>query len=114
LSVAARQPPRVTQGDLRDGISDLAAQAPRDATLVVFHTAVLAYLDTPEERETFGHHVQSLGARWVSNEGYAVGSPPAHTAEQPWPAGAFELSLDQRPLACTDPHGTWINWFDSV
>lgn len=108
LAVARRDPPRVVRGDLRDGIGELASQAPLDATLVVFHTAVLAYLDGPEERDGFGQHVLDLGARWISNEGYGV--LPTSADDQPWPAGAFMLTLDRTPVAQTDPHGTWINW----
>lgn len=110
LSIARRHPPRVTQADLRDGIAELASEAPRDATLVVFHTAVLNYLGTPQEREDFGDHVQSIGARWISNEGYGVLSPTTRETDQAWPANAFVLSLDRQPIAQTDPHGTWINW----
>ena len=37
-----RDPPRVIEGDLTTDLPALAAEAPQDATLVIFHTAVLA------------------------------------------------------------------------
>ena len=43
LAIARREPPRVVRGDLLDDLAPLMAEAPADATLVVFHTAVLAY-----------------------------------------------------------------------
>jgi uncharacterized protein DUF2332 len=69
LELARRDPPRVIGGDLRYDLEGLAAQAPADATLVVFHTAVLAYVSDVSERDAFGESVSSVGARWISNEG---------------------------------------------
>jgi hypothetical protein len=50
LAIAARHPVHVIQGDLRYDLPSLASTAPHDATLVVFHTAVLAYVrdETPK------------------------------------------------------------------
>ena len=44
LDVARRDPPRIVRGDLLEALPTVAAEAPPDATLVVFHSAVLAYL----------------------------------------------------------------------
>jgi hypothetical protein len=44
VAVARVDPPRVVRGDLRYDVRALAEQAPGDATLVIFHTAVLAYV----------------------------------------------------------------------
>ncbi len=105
IAVARADPPRVVRGDLRTDLPALAEQAPSEATLVVFHTAVLAYVADAGERVAFGNTVRELGARWVSNEGAGV-------LEQTgcWPAGPFVLSLDGEPVARTDPHGTSIDW----
>ena len=51
MAVARRDPPRVVQGDLLTDLPAWARQAPRDATLVVFHSAVLAYVADPALRE---------------------------------------------------------------
>lgn len=44
--VAAADPPHLVSGDLVRVLPELASQAPKEATLVVFHGAVLAYLDS--------------------------------------------------------------------
>jgi hypothetical protein len=110
IEVARRDPPPVVRGDLRNDLRSVAAQAPPDATLVIFHTAVLAYVLQVEARDAFGETVRSLGARWLANEGADILRPRQHPGEQPWPTGDFVLTLDRVPLARTDPHGTWIEW----
>src|SRR5260370_1070524 len=52
LASARRDPPVVHRGDLLTDLPALAAQAPPDATLVVYHTSVLAYV-APAGREHF-------------------------------------------------------------
>jgi hypothetical protein len=109
IAVARRDPPRVVTGDLRRDLPQLAAQAPRDATLVVFHTAVLAYLPDVEERRSFMRTVQALDAVWIVNEIPSV-LPEIAEHLKPWPRGKFLLSIDGSPLAWTDPHGAAIDW----
>ena len=46
--IAAAHPALLTRGDLTEELLPLAAQAPADATLVVFHTSVL--YQVPEAR----------------------------------------------------------------
>jgi hypothetical protein len=107
VAVARADPPRVVRGDLRRDLAPLVAQAPADATLVVFHTAVLAYVRDVAERAAFAATVRELGAVWVSNEGVDVLDA---AAGDPWPRGHFLLTRDGRPVAWTDPHGTAIDW----
>jgi hypothetical protein len=111
VEVARSDPPPLTRGDLRRDLPLLAAQAPRDATLVVFHTAVLAYVPAPADRAAFVEIVAGLDAVWVANEapGLLTG---AERPEHPWPAGGdpFLLTRDGRPVAWTDSHGTSIEW----
>ena len=64
LAVARRDPPRVVKGDLRHDLPALAAEAPRDATLVVFHTAVLAYVREAADRDAFA---ETREADWARN-----------------------------------------------
>ncbi|MGH2886850.1 MAG: DUF2332 domain-containing protein [Solirubrobacteraceae bacterium] len=110
--VARLVSPRVVQGDLRTDLAALAAQAPAHATLVVFHTAVLAYVRDPKEREAFARSAARAGAVWVANEGSrnipGAGDP---SRAHPDPA-SFLLCVDGNPLAWTDGHGTWIDWHD--
>lgn len=109
LDTARRDRPPIHQGDLVDDLARVAADAPAGATLVVYHSAVLAYVDS-DTRRAFAAAVRELGAVWLSNEAPGVVSLPAGTADR---AGddAFALVRDGRELlAYTDSHGTWIEW----
>jgi hypothetical protein len=102
--------PRVLRGDLRTDVPALAAQAPAYATLVVFHTAVLAYVRDPGDREAFARSVADAGAVWIANEG-AHNIPGVRDPMEPHPdPAAFLLCVDAEPTAWTDGHGTWIDW----
>lgn len=106
VAVARRHPPTVHCGHLLDDLSRVAAQAPADATLVVYHTAVLAYVDE-DKRNAFASAVAELDAVWLSNEGDGV----LTGISSPDRPDAFLLVRDGRELlAHTDPHGTWIDW----
>ena len=107
LGLAKAHAPRVVKGDLRHDLPALAAQAPKGATLVIFHTAVLAYVREAADRRAFAETVRSLRAQWVSNESAELFNDPR---QPPAPWGGFTLSLNGRPLAHTDPHGTSIAW----
>ncbi|MFS0865951.1 DUF2332 domain-containing protein [Microbacterium sp. 179-B 1A2 NHS] len=102
-AIAAGDPVRIRAGDLNELVADAAAAAPAEATLVVFHTAVLAYA-APEERERFAATMAGLDAVWISNEGVGVfpeieGRLPADVRHR------FVLAVDGRPVALTHPHG---------
>jgi hypothetical protein len=105
LEVARADPPRVIRGDLTKDLPALAAEAPRDATLVVFHTAVLAYVPT-EGRDAFRRDVEALDAVWIANEAPRIlGVDPATV-----PRDLFVLARDGVPLAHTDGHGATVDW----
>lgn len=104
LDIAARQRPQVVAGDLGEALGDLAAQAPAGATLVVFHSAVLAYLH-PTARTQFVAAVQALPGHWISNEGPTVLPTDVATATDD---GRFLLMVDGVPRARTDPHGAAV------
>jgi len=110
MVVAQRDPPRVVRGDLLMHLQTCARQAPADATLVVFHSAALAYVADPDLREAFARSVREIGAVWISNEAPGVFPWIRERLERPGPRGAFLLSLDDVPAAWTDPHGGWIEW----
>jgi hypothetical protein len=107
LTVARRDPPRVVKGDLRHDLAALAAEAPKNATLVVFHTAVLAYVREAADRTAFAATVKQLGAQWVSNESANLSHVPDLTLRL-W--GRFVLTLNGIPQAYTDPHGAAMEW----
>ena len=110
IAVARRYPPRVTGGDLLTDLAPLIAAAPQDATLVVFHTAVLPYV-TPEKRDAFAAAVRATRAVWISNEGHGVFPQLADRAPPPPASGCFLLSMNGEPLAWTRPHGQSLDWF---
>ena len=110
IEVARRDPPRIAQGDLLTDLPACARQAPDDATLVVFHSAALAYVADPASREAFRRSVHDVGAVWISNEAPGAFPRIRERLVRPGPRGAFLLSCDGVPLAWTDPHGGWIEW----
>jgi len=110
IAVARTDPPRIIAGDLLTSLPALAAEAPKDATLVVFHTAVLAYVADPDARAVFARTMRDLKAVWISNEAPFVFPPIAAKLTTPGPGGALLLAVDGEPIAWTDPHGAWIEW----
>jgi hypothetical protein len=107
VAAARRDPPAVVRGDLTTDLPALAARAPAGATLVVYHSAVLAYV-AAEDRVRFADTVRGLGAVWLSNEGPGVVPGVSVPDREDAP---FVLIRDGRtPLAFTDPHGTWVEW----
>lgn len=110
IRIVRTDPPRLVQGDLRDGVATLAAKAPKGATLVVFHTAVLAYVPGETERRAFATAVASSCDYWVSNEAPRV--LPDITARAPVqpPRQRFVLAVNGVPVAWADPHGAALEW----
>ncbi|MGX1882541.1 DUF2332 domain-containing protein [Streptomyces sp. NPDC055287] len=101
--------PLIVRGDLVDELPALAARAPADATLVVFHTAVLTYLPLAR-REEFARLVRDLPGHWISNEHHTV--LPWLDAPAPDDEHLLTLALDERAVAFTAPHGQGLHWFD--
>lgn len=107
--LARPDPPRVVRGDLRTDLPALAAQAPPRATLVVLHTAVLAYV-AADDRRVFAELVTTLPGHWVSNEGRNVADHGPPQPDRPEAPGDFVLALDGRPRAFVGPHGQRLSW----
>ena len=115
IDLARRDPPRLVRGDLAERLAETAAGAPKEATLVVFHSAVLVYV-SPRRRAEFARLVAALGAVWFSQEHPAALSDlPRFPRDLPVlepGLSAFLLTRDGREvLAYTDSYGTWIRWF---
>ncbi|WP_310528895.1 DUF2332 domain-containing protein, partial [Nocardioides sp.] len=111
VRIARADPPRLVQGDLFESLPGLLAEAGRHGTPVVFHSAVIAYLqDEPRERfhDLMTGLVAAGACRWVSNEAPHV--LPRVTGELEVPMGRFVLGLDGRPVALTHGHGHAIDW----
>ncbi len=110
IAMAQADPPRIVPGDLRCDTIRLIAEAQGHGTVVVFHTAVLAYLPDVADRTAFGQAVRQAGAVWISNEAPSVLPAIAAKLAGAGPLGGFLLARDETPLAWTDPHGGWIDW----
>jgi hypothetical protein len=111
IDVARLDPPLLFPGDLVERLAEVVLRAPQDATLVVFHSAVLAYLDEGR-RSAFVDLVRSLPATWVSNDANGVvpklapaATPPHDAVETP-----FVLARDGVPIAYTGMHGQSLDW----
>jgi hypothetical protein len=118
ITVAQADPPRLVAGDLNEQLVSLAGQAPPDAALVVFHSAVMAYLDA-DSREHFRDTIALLaadrGCHWISNEGQTVilqadGSTVVPEMDEARLRGRFLLLEDGVPVAIAGPHGQSLEW----
>lgn len=110
VEIARAEPARIVAGDLTTDLASLAEQAPADATLVVFHSAVLAYVDDAG-RAAFADAVRAVAAQratcWLSNEAPGVVAGTRLDAGAPY---RFVLARDGRPLALARPHGQSLDW----
>ena len=110
IAIARKDPPRLKRGNLLDDLAPLAAEAPKDATLVIFHSAVLAYVWPQDLRDRFAHDVRALNATWISNETAQVFPQiAAKTTRSPTPTN-FLLAVNGEPVAWTDHHGAFAHW----
>ncbi|KQM83281.1 DUF2332 domain-containing protein [Agromyces sp. Leaf222] len=107
--IAAADPPRLVGGDLNEQLAALAAAATREATLVVFHTAVLMYLDEPG-RERFTRLVRGLPGHWLSCEGRNVLRGIRVRDDVPNERSDLVLALDGVQVAWAQPHGRALTW----
>jgi Uncharacterized protein conserved in bacteria (DUF2332) len=112
VRIAQQDPPRIVRSDAVSGLAALAAKAPAHATLVVFHSAVLAYFPK-QDRDDFVRLVSGLPAHWISNEGQTVtpgvqerlDGPPVNPA-------LFVVAMDGNPVALAGGHGQSLHWID--
>ena len=109
-AIAAAEPPRLVHGDALDDLAEVAAAAPADATLVVFHTSVIYQLPQ-NRRPAFTALAASLPGHWLAVEDPAVLTYPGLPAEPAEGMLKNVLALDGRPLAWTHGHGRGMAWF---
>lgn len=107
-AIAAAAPPLLIRGDLVDDLPTLVAQAPRDATLVVFHTSVL-YQVPAARREAFAELARCLPGHWIASEASDV-LPYDDLPPEPDVLHNV-LALDGKPLAWSRSHGQSLIWF---
>lgn len=117
LRVVRAEPPLLVRGDLNEQILPLIDRAPTDAVVVVFHSAVLAYLD-PAGRERFRAMMarlvqdRSRPVHWLSHEGRGTLTGVAGALEKAPEErdGRFVLQHNGRTIARTGPHGQSLEW----
>ncbi len=118
VAVAQSDPPLLVAGDLNERLLEVASQAPPDAALVVFHSAVMGYLDADGRarfRQTMNRLVAGGRCHWLSNEGHMVidqedGSNVVPEVDQQRILGRFLLTHNGHPVAITGPHGQSLEW----
>ncbi|MBC2933549.1 DUF2332 domain-containing protein [Nocardioides sp. zg-1228] len=111
VEVARLDPPDLRRGDLFDHLPALLDRAATHGTPVVFHSAVIAYLEEPDRRrfhELMTGLVAGGRCRWISNEGRHV--LPSVTGDADVPPGRFVTALDGTPVAHSHGHGHAIHW----
>lgn len=116
IAVARSDPPALTRGDLLTALPDLVESAASYGTVVVFHSAVIAYL-TDDDRARFHDLMTGLVAdgacHWVSNEASEVLPRVSATGPaKPDDIRGFVLGIDGRAVAWTHGHGRWLRWLD--
>jgi len=111
-AIARRDPPSILAGDLNETVERLVAEAPAGSTPVVFHSAVMMYLDS-DARDRFVRMIGELPCHWISNEDVPV--MPQFIPKLPRPIeevrSSFVIALDGEPLAFTGGHGQYLDWF---
>ena len=118
VAIARQDPPLLVAGDLNEELLDLAARAPADTALVVFHSAVMGYLTArgrAEFRQTMLQLAATRAVHWLSNEGHMViyqedGSSVVPEVDPQRIMGRFLLTHNGTPVAITGPHGQSLEW----
>jgi hypothetical protein len=114
IEVARTDPPAVLAGDLLTELPGVVDQAGTAGRVVVFHSAVIAYLQAADRarfQEMMTELVDQGRCHWVSNEGRNV--LPDVTATGPPlrdDLAAFVLGIDGRAVAWTHGHGQSMTW----
>jgi len=106
LDIAASDPPLLVAGDGAVSLPALAAEAPREATLVVTTPGVLAHVPRSGRVELIA--AARRAGRWVT-----LDAPGLHDGWTTTPAvrrGGFALALDGDVLGSADPLGAWVAW----
>jgi hypothetical protein len=110
VEVARPDPPRLVRGDLLEELPDLVAEASAYGEVLVFHSAVAAYLDKPDRGrmvELMTGLVADGRCHWVSNEAPSVFPELAAPDPPPW---RFQLAVDGRAVGYTQGHGHELVW----
>lgn len=110
LRVARRRKPSVKKGDLTTGLDDLVSAAPVGTTIVVYHSAVMNYLEWSAVR-TFEQEVAHSDAVWLSVEDPRLFPAWLENKTISVPKGRFLIAMNGQPLGHAHPHGGDVLWF---
>lgn len=112
IEVARQSPPQIVAGNLLEELPRLLEEAPTGSPTVVFHSAVIAYLEESDRRR-FASMMASLvheeRCHWVSNESPDVVPEVTSTGPDSGLPG-FALGIDGRSVAFTHGHGRTLDW----
>lgn len=106
LDTALRCPVPVYSGDLIEQLPRVLEQTPAGTTPIVFHSAVLAYVDDAR-RAQFADLLRALDVIWLANEAPGV---VVNAAPPTYDTAPFVLTVNGDRVAYTHPHGDWIDW----
>lgn len=114
IEVARSDPPHLERGDLLTELPRLVDQASAYGPVVVFHSAVIAYLEVPE-RAAFDRLMRDLVSagrcHWVSNEGSKVLPEVTRSGPAaPEAPATFVLGIDGQAVARAHGHGRRLTW----
>lgn len=114
IEIARLELPAIVRGNLLEELPALVERASAYGTVVVFHSAVIAYLE-PADRVRFEELIRRLvtegRCHWVSNEGKRVIESITATGPAiPEEKQTFVLGLDGQALAHTHGHGRSMRW----
>jgi hypothetical protein len=114
IEVARAEPPAIVRGDLLTTLPGMVERVAERARVVVFHSAVIAYLDR-KQRDRFHRMMSGLvddgACHWVSNEGAKILPEIYRTGPtMPEDLARLVLGIDGRAVAWTDGHGRAITW----
>lgn len=113
IEVARSDPPALVQGNLLEELPALVETAAGHGPVVVFHSAVIAYLTEPDRRRFHELMTDLVGAgrcHWVSNEAANVLPDVSASVTVPDDHVGFVLGIDGRAVALTHGHGSSMRW----
>jgi hypothetical protein len=95
LAIAHEHPPPLVQGDALELLPELIAAAPEDAQVIVFHTAVTAYMPegAPANLRELTEAVTYVTAEYGGGDGTG-----------------FQLQVNEEVVGLAHPHAAWLDW----
>lgn len=109
IEIARADPPELVAGDLLTELPPMVERASAYGPVVVFHSAVIAYLEPPQRDRFFdlmADLVNDERCRWISNEGKQVLPQVTRTGPPvPEELATFVLGVDGQAVAWTHGHG---------